>query len=94
MQDIINEQFIETKNWKNDVLYALDDEVVFISMNIKDNDLIIYGDISKNNKCSNKRIKSKIKDGFHKATHAGDTYIVNERVLLIDYKKVKVLFLT
>ena len=43
-------------------------------MSIKEDDLIIYGDISKNNKCSHKTIKSKVKDSFHKATHAGDTY--------------------
>ena len=92
-QGIINEQFIETESWKNNVIYALGDEVVLISMNIKDDNLIIYGDISKNNKCSNKTIKSKVKDGFHKATHAGDTYNINGHDLLIEYKKVKVLFL-
>ena len=89
-QNIINQQFIETKQWKDAVIWALGNEVNLISMKVENDYHVIYG--QKTGDYSNKLIINKIKDGFHKATHAGDPYIINEKELYINYKSVNVIF--
>jgi hypothetical protein len=81
------EKFIRSKRWLNELRYALPDSFTKKAVKMKDNKIYITG-IAKNNSFS----KEYIKDGFHKATHAGDPIKITGTELYIKYNKVKITY--
>ena len=79
------ERLIKSKRWKTVLKYALPNSFTKKTMKVKSNKIYITG-IAENDSFS----KAYIKDGFHKATYAGDPIKIAGSELYINYKKVNI----
>ena len=79
------EKFIKTKKWKTEVKYSTPDGFKANQMTIQKGKILLQGTVI------NKKFSEEyIKDGFHKATHAGDHLMVNGHVIYIKFKNIKI----